>query len=91
MTQTDAAIKLTLAQALDQFIRTLDKNPLTIHAYRADVLQFITYLAETDSTVSAPYQVERYHITEYLHHLKESGSSGVTRARKLISLQVFFW
>ena len=90
MTLTDGATKLTLAQALAQFIRTLDKNPLTIHAYRADVLQFITYLEETDYTVSTPGQVERYHITEYLHHLKESGRSGVTRARKLISLQVFF-
>jgi site-specific recombinase XerD len=90
MTQTEAATKLTLAQALVQFIHQLDKNPLTVHAYRADVLQFISFLAETDSTVSTPGQVERYHITEYLHHLKSSGRSGVTRARKLISLQVFF-
>lgn len=90
MTQTEAATKLTLAQALVQFIHQLDKNPLTVHAYRADVLQFISFLAETDYTVSTPGQVERYHITEYLHHLKGSGRSGVTRARKLISLQVFF-
>src|SRR6266516_7990542 len=90
MTQTEAATQLTLAQALVQFIRTLDKNPLTVHAYRTDVFQFISFLAETDSTVSTPSQVSRYHITEYLHHLKGSGRSGVTRARKLISLQVFF-
>src|SRR6266581_3512905 len=90
MTQTEAATKLTLAQSLVQFIHTLDKNPLTVHAYRADVLQFLSYLAETDSTVSTPGQVARYHITEYLLHLKGSGRSGVTRARKLISLQVFF-
>src|SRR5262249_52725806 len=45
---------------------------------------------ETDFTVTTPGQVERYHITEYLQHLKGSGRAGVTRARKLISLQVFF-
>src|SRR6266702_6900631 len=90
MTQTEVATKLTLAQALVQFIHQLDKNPLTVHAYRADVFQFLSYLAETDSTVSTPGQVERYHITEYLLHLKGNGRSGVTRARKLIALQVFF-
>ena len=90
MTQTEGATKLTLAQALVQFIHQLDKNPLTVQAYRADVLQFISFLAETDYTVTTPCKVERYHITEYLHHLKGSGRSGVTRARKLISLQVFF-
>jgi len=90
MTQTEGATKLTLAESLAQFIHQLDKNPLTVQAYRADVLQFLSYLAETDSTVSTPGQVARYHITEYLHHLKGLGRSGVTRARKLISLQVFF-
>ncbi len=89
MTQTEAATQLTLTQALAQFIHQLDKNPLTVQAYRADVLQFLSFLAETDSTVSTPGQVERYHITEYLRHLKGSGRSGVTRARKLIALQAW--
>jgi site-specific recombinase XerD len=88
MTQTTGP--LTLTGSLDLFLRELDKSPLTVQAYRADVLQFISFLAETDCTVTAPGQVERYHITEYLHHLKGMGRSGVTRARKLISLQVFF-
>ena len=88
MTQTTRP--LTLTESLDQFIRELDKNPLTIQTYRTDVLQFTRYLAETDYTVTTAGQVERSHISEYVHYLKSNGRSGVTRARKLISLQVFF-
>ena len=88
MTQTTR--HLTLTESLDQFTRELDKNPLTIQAYRTDVSQFIRYLAETDYTVTTPAQVERVHIIEYLQYLKSNGRSGVTRARKLISLQVYF-
>lgn len=88
MTQT--LRPLTLTESLDQFTRELDKNPLTIQAYRTDMSQFIRYLAETDYTVTTPDQVERVHIIEYLQYLKSNGRSGVTRARKLISLQVYF-
>jgi site-specific recombinase XerD len=90
MLMTQTTNQPTLIESLDQFTLELDKSPLTISAYRSDVLQFIRYLAETDLTVTTPGQVERYHITEYLHHLKSSGRAGVTRARKLISLQVYF-
>ena len=63
---------------------------MTVQAYRIDVLQFIRYLAETDYTVTSASQVQRSHITEYVSYLKGLGRTGVTRARKLISLQVFF-
>ena len=90
MLMTQTTKQPTLTESLDQFTRELDKNPLTIQAYRADVMQFIRYLQETDFTVTTPGQVARYHITEYLAALKGLGRAGVTRARKLISLQVFF-
>ena len=80
----------TLTESLDQFLHELDKHPLTIEAYRSDVLQFLSFLAETDFTVTTVSQVERWHITEYLTYLKGLGRTGVTRARKLVSLQVFF-
>jgi site-specific recombinase XerD len=90
MLMTQTTRQPTLTEALDQFTRELDKSPLTIHAYRADVMQFIRYLAETDYTVTTVSQIERYHITDYLAALKGLGRVGATRARKLISLQVFF-
>jgi site-specific recombinase XerD len=63
---------------------------LTIQAYRSDITQFITYLSENDYTVTTPAQVSRGHITEYLKYLAHQGQTGTTRARKLVSLQVFF-
>jgi site-specific recombinase XerD len=81
----------TLMSSLDQFTRELVKSPLTIQAYRADVQQFIHWMAENDCTVTGAHQVERSHITEYLKYLaNDKGYTGATRARKLVSLQVFF-
>jgi site-specific recombinase XerD len=80
----------TLALSLDQFIRDLDKNPLTIQTYRTDIQQFLTWLTENDLTVSRACQVTRSHIHEYLKYLANKGRTGTTRARKLVSLQVFF-
>jgi len=82
---------ITLVSALDQFTRELDKSPLTIQAYRADIRQFIAWLSENDYTVTAADRVMRYHIIDFLKYLaNEKGHSGATRARKLVSLQVYF-
>lgn len=80
----------TLASSLDQFTRELDKSPLTIQAYRTDIQQFLTWLAEHDVTVIKAHQVKRSHINEYLRYLANNGRTGTTRARKLVSLQQFF-
>jgi integrase/recombinase XerD len=80
----------TLASSLDQFIRGLDKSPLTIQAYHADIQQFITWLSENDMTVTRVHHVTRSHINEYLSYLANQGRTGTTRARKLVSLHVFF-
>jgi site-specific recombinase XerD len=87
---TETTKQQTFTESLDQFLRELDKNPLTVQAYRSDVFQFINFLGDTDFTVTSVSQVERSHITEYLAYLKGLGRTGVTRARKLVSLQVFF-
>jgi len=79
-----------LLLSLDQFIRELDKSPLTIRAYRTDIQQFIKWLSENDYTVTGAHQVTRSHITEYLKYLSSKGQTGTTKARKLVSLQVFF-
>ncbi len=80
----------SLVSSLDQFTRKLDKSPLTIQAYRTDILQFVTWLNENDLTVTGAHQVTRSHINEYLRYLANKGRTGTTRARKLVSLHLFF-
>ncbi len=80
----------TIASSLDQFTRELDKSPLTIQAYRADIQQFITWLNENDLTVTGAHHVTRSHINEYLRYLASQGRTGTTRSRKMVSLHMFF-
>ena len=80
----------SLVSSLDQFTRELDKSPLTILAYQTDIQQFLAWLKEHDATVTRAQQVTRSHINEYLRYLANQGRTGTTRARKLVSLQLFF-
>jgi site-specific recombinase XerD len=75
------------------FLRELEggnKSQLTLTAYKTDLMQFFTWLAENDMTVTTSAQVTRGHINEYLAFLSSQGRSGVTRARKLAALKSFF-
>jgi integrase/recombinase XerC len=82
-----------LETALASYLRTLagaNKSPATIVAYRTDIGQFLTFLEETNCTVSEPADVTRQDIAEYLNTLADQGRSGITRARKLAALREFF-
>jgi site-specific recombinase XerD len=79
----------TIMSSLDQFIRELDKSPSTIRAYRTDIQQFIAWLHENDMTVIGAYNVTNSHINDYLRYLTDQGRTGTTRARKLVSIQLF--
>jgi site-specific recombinase XerD len=83
---------LTIHQHLDQFIRSLEgaKSRLTLQAYASDLRQFFTWVHETDFTATSIEKITRGHVEDYLSILSEKGQTGTTRARKLISLQVFF-
>jgi site-specific recombinase XerD len=61
----------------------------TITAYRTDVTQFFTWLADNDVTVTTPQHISRSHIIDYLAHLADQGRSGVTRARKLAAIRQY--
>ena len=80
----------TLASSLDQYIRDLDKSPLSIQAYRTDIQQFLTWLSENDVTVTQAHHVTSSHINEYLRYLANKGRTGITCSRKLVSLHLFF-
>src|SRR5215471_21289838 len=87
---TTATPYTTLVSSLDQFLRELDKSPLTIVAYRTDMQQFLAWLTESHVTITTPQQVKRSHINEYLKYLANNGRAGTTRSRKLASIQCFF-
>ena len=78
--------------SLEEFKKSLAgiKSGLTIQAYGSDLTQFFAWLTETDYTVTSVERIGRNHIEDYFAHLVDKGQTGTTRARKLISLQVFF-
>src|SRR5260370_13873195 len=93
MTQTATpTIPHTLALSLEEFTRSLNgaKSILTIQSYRSDIALFFTWLTETDATANDVQHIYRCHIEDYLAALADKGQTGTTRARKLISLHVFF-
>ena len=93
MTQTAAHTNLhSLASSLEEFTRSLTgaKSILMIRAYRSDLQQFFTWLTETDYTVTSVVRIERRYFEDYFARLANKGQTGTTRARKLISRQVFF-
>src|SRR6266852_3725521 len=83
----------TFEETLKQFIRYLDGRNTSVNtrtAYATDVRQFISWLSEADLSVTHPNQVMQSHINEYLSYLSDLKRTGVTRARKLASIQEYF-
>jgi integrase/recombinase XerD len=83
----------TFEGSLAAFLRSLageNKSQATIAAYRTDVQQLVTYLAENNLTIHAPADVRKADLSEYLAHLGGRGLSGVTRARKLAAIREYF-
>ncbi|SRR6266851_30802 len=78
-------IPTVLMTTLTRYLNSLkarNTSEHTITAYRTDVRQFFTWLAENEITVTTPQHISRSHIIDYLSHLADQGRSGVTRARK---------
>lgn len=81
-----------LAGELARFLRALqakNRSPLTLRAYRADVLQFLAWL-EANTYAPTADRVVRADITEYLAGLGHRKVCGVSRARKLAAIREFF-
>jgi len=74
-------IPAAFTTTLTRFLNTLkarNTSEHTITAYRTDVRQFFTWLAENDLTVTTPQHISRSHIIDYLAHLADHGRSGMT-------------
>src|SRR5712692_4341939 len=85
-------IPTVLMTTLTRYLNSLkarNTSEHTITAYRTDVTQFFTWLAENDITVMTPQHISRSHIIDYLSHLADQGRSGVTRARKLAAIREY--
>ena len=83
----------TLESALSLFLQDLEARNLSSHtitAYHTDIRQFVDWIHQTDLTIARPDQVLKGTITEYLSFLSSKSQSGVTRARKLAALKMFF-
>src|SRR5438067_12593016 len=81
-----------LYPSLTRYLNSLTGRNLSKHtavAYRTDLLQFLTWLAENDVTVDSPEKITRTRILDYLSHLAGLGRSGVTRTRKLAAIREY--
>ena len=84
---------MSLEQGLAAFVDCLagkNRSRATLRAYKADILQLMTFLTETDVTKMTPADVSRLDCLEYLSFLAKKGLTGVARARKLAAIREYF-
>jgi site-specific recombinase XerD len=84
---------MSLEKGLAAFVDGLagkNRSRATLRAYKADVLQFITFLTETDVTKMTPADVSKLDCLEYLSFLAKKGLTGVAMARKLAAIREYF-
>ncbi len=84
---------LTLEKGVAIFLDGLsgkNRSQATIRAYHTDLLQFLTFLHESNILIAAPQDVQKLEILEYFSHLAKKALSGVARARKMSAIREYF-
>ena len=76
-------------QRFETYLIAANRSPRTVRAYLADVRQFINWFHE-NSVLRRVEHLKKLDVVEFLEYLAEEGLTGTTRARKLVSLRVFF-
>jgi site-specific recombinase XerD len=84
---------LTLEKGVAIFLDGLsgkNRSQATIRAYHTDLLQFLTFLHETNVLIIAPQDVQKIDVLEHFSHLAKKALSGVARARKMSAIREYF-
>jgi len=84
---------ISLEKGLDAFLDSLsgkNRSRATLRAYKTDVLQFISFLQDTNVAITEPGDVGKVDILEYLSSLAKKHLTGVARARKLSAIREYF-
>ena len=94
MTQTKAGTApITLEKAVALFMDSLsgkNRSQATIRAYQTDLLQFMTFLHDTNVLITTPQDVQKVDILDYFSHLAKKALTGVARARKMSAIREYF-
>ncbi len=84
---------LTLEKGVAIFLDGLsgkNRSQATIRAYHTDLLQFLTFLHETNVLIAMPKDVRKIDVLEFFSHLAKKDLTGVARARKMSAIREYF-
>jgi integrase/recombinase XerC len=83
-----------LAGLMDEYLRMLQferrSSEHTLRAYRRELIDFASYMAERQAAVGSVDQIEHLHIRVYLGTLLERGLSKASTARALAAIRSWF-
>ena len=95
--EQDTALKAAprpLAGLVDEYLRMLQverrSSGHTLRAYRRELIDFASYMAERQAAVGSVDQIEHLHIRAYLGTLLERGLSKASTARALAAIRSWF-
>jgi site-specific recombinase XerD len=89
----DGQPPITLEKALAVFLDALsgkNRSQATIRAYQTDLLQFVTFLHDTNVLIATPQDVQKVDILDYFSYLAKKDLTGVARARKMSAIREYF-
>ena len=79
---------------MDEYLRMLQverrSSDHTVRAYRRELIDFASYMAERQASVGSVSQIEHLHIRAYLGTLLERGLSKASTARALAAIRSWF-
>jgi integrase/recombinase XerC len=92
--ETPVAVPPPLGGLVDEYLRVLQNergsSAHTLRAYRRELIDFASYMAEQQAAVGTVDRIEHLHIRAYLGTLLERGLSKASTARALAAIRSWF-